>query len=329
MSAEPVSPPLAPAAAPDPSSRPATPVIVAAGVTVLLWASAFVGIRSAGRHFGAGELALGRLVVGAAALGVLMLVRHESLPARRVLPAIALCGLLWFGLYNVALNAAERHLDAGIAALLVNVGPIFIAILAGVLLGEGFPRLLVVGCAVAFTGAALIGLASAHHSPQGGLGVVLCIVAALTYAAGVVAQKPVLREATPLAVTWLACLVGAVSCLPFAPGLFAELGRAPGGDVAWMGYLGLFPTAIGFLTWAYALSHTSAGRMGSTTYLVPPVALILGWAVLGEVPALLALPGGVLCLAGVALARWQPRRRSSAAPGYPRRMSRSELDEAS
>ena len=54
--------------------------------------------------------------------------------------------------------------------------------------------------------------------------------------------------------------------------------------------------------------------MGSTTYLVPPVALLLGWVMLGEVPPLLALPGGILCLAGVALARWDgPRRR--AAPG--------------
>ena len=67
------------------------------------------------------------------------------------------------------------------------------------------------------------------------------------------------------------------------------------------------PTAIGFLTWAYALSHTDAGRMGSTTYLVPPVALLLGWVILGEVPPVLALPGGILCLAGVALARWRGR----------------------
>jgi drug/metabolite transporter (DMT)-like permease len=73
-----------------------------------------------------------------------------------------------------------------------------------------------------------------------------------------------------------------------------------------VGYLGLFPTAIGFVTWAYALSHTSAGRMGSLTYLVPPVALALGWVMLGEVPPLLAIPGGMLCLAGVAIARWRP-----------------------
>jgi len=72
------------------------------------------------------------------------------------------CGLLGFAVYNVALNAAERRIDAGIAAVLVNVGPIFIAILAGLVLREGFPRLLLAGCAVAFAGAALIGRRSAR-----------------------------------------------------------------------------------------------------------------------------------------------------------------------
>jgi drug/metabolite transporter (DMT)-like permease len=288
-------------------------VLVAMGITVLFWSSAFVGIRYAGRQLGPGELALGRLAVGSLALGTLVIVRREPLPGRRALAGTVLCGVLWFGLYNVALNAAERHLDAGIAALLVNVGPIFIVILAGLLLHEGFPRLLMLGCAVSFGGAALIGLATSKHAGGAGWGVALCIIAALGYAGGVVAQKPVLRHASPLAVTWLACTVGVVTCLPYVPSLIDQAGQAGTAALAWTVYLGLFPTAIGFVTWAYALSHTTAGRMGSTTYLVPPVALLLGWVMLGEVPPLLAVPGGILCLGGVAIARRRPRR-SAAAP---------------
>jgi drug/metabolite transporter (DMT)-like permease len=283
-------------------------VVVAAAVTVLLWSSAFVGIRYAGRQFEPGPLALGRLVVGSLALGLLVLIRREHLPPRRTIAGIVLCGVLWFGVYNVTLNAAEEYLDAGIAALLVNVGPIFIAILAGMMLNEGFPRLLLLGCVVSFAGAALIGVASSGHSANAALGAALCILAALGYAGGVVAQKPVLRRASPLAVTWLACSVGAVSCLPFAAPLIRQAGHANAQALTWIVYLGLFPTALGFVTWAYALTHTSAGRMGSTTYLVPPLAVLLGWMVLGEIPPLLALPGGILCLTGVAIARWRPRR---------------------
>jgi drug/metabolite transporter (DMT)-like permease len=288
--------------------RPGLAVMIAAAITVVLWSSAFVGIRYAGRHFQPGPLALGRLVVGSVALGVLVLVRGEPLPPRRALGGIVLCGILWFAIYNVALNAAERSLDAGIAALLVNVGPIFIAILAGLVLREGFPRLLLVGCVVSFAGAALIGISTAHDTSGAGWGAVLCIVAALGYAGGVVAQKPALRHSSPLTVTWLACTVGAIGCLPYAPALVDQFHHASAAAMGWMGYLGLVPTAIGFLTWAYALSHTDAGRMGSTTYLVPPVALLLGWAILGEVPPVLALPGGILCLVGVALARWRGPR---------------------
>jgi drug/metabolite transporter (DMT)-like permease len=271
--------------------------------TVTVWSSAFVTIRFVDRYISPGGVALGRLLVGSVALGAMVLVRREPLPPRRTFLGIAVCGLLWFGVYNVALNAAERRLDAGTAAILVNIGPILIAILAGVLLHEGFPRRLLAGCAVAFAGAAAIGVATSRHGVSETLGAVLCVLAAVAYAGGVVAQKTVLRQASPLSVTWLACTTGALSCLPFAPSMINDFQRAPTSSLAWTVYLGVVPTALGFATWAYALARTSAGRMGSTTYLVPPLALLLSWIILGEGPPLLALPGGLLCLAGVALAR--------------------------
>ena len=290
------------------ASRSQTLLLSAVGVTIALWASAFVAIRYADRELSPGALALGRLLVGSVALGVLVVIRREPLPGRRQLAGIVICGVLWFGLYNVALNAAETRIDAGTAAMLVNVGPILIAIFAGLILREGFPSRLFAGCLVSFAGAVLIGLATSKHGVHEILGVVLCVVAAFAYAGGVVAQKPVLRHTSPLMVTWLACTVGAISCLPYAGTLVRQLGHAGTSTIVWTVYLGVAPTAIGFVTWAYALARTTAGRMGSTTYLVPPLALLFGWVFLGEVPPLLVLPGGALCLAGVALARTAGRR---------------------
>ena len=187
--------------------------------------------------------------------------------------------------------------------MLVNVGPILIALLAGAVLREGFPRRLLQGLGVAFAGAVVIGLATRSRGLDAGWGALLCLVAAVLYACGVVAQKPALARHSPLDVTLIACLVGTVACLPFAPGLVDEVARADAGAVVWMAYLGVFPTAIAFTTWAYALSRTTAGRMGALTYLVPPLAVLLGWGLLGEAPPVVALAGGVLCLAGVALTR--------------------------
>lgn len=299
--------------------RGRTLIISAVGLTVALWASAFVAIRYADRELSPGALALGRLLVGSLALGLLVLVRREPLPSRRQLAGIAVCGVLWFGLYNVSLNAAETRIDAGTAAMLVNIGPILIAIFAGLVLREGFPSRLFAGCLVSFAGAVVIALATSRHGVHEILGALLCVVAAFAYAGGVVAQKPVLRHASPLMVTWLACTIGAVSCLPYAGTLVRQIGHAGSSTIVWTIYLGVAPTAIGFVTWAYALSRTTAGRMGSTTYLVPPLALLFGWVFLGEVPPLLVLPGGALCLAGVALARTTSRRSRVAVAAPPAR----------
>jgi drug/metabolite transporter (DMT)-like permease len=286
--------------------------LVAGMVTVTLWGSAFVAIRDAGQSLSPGPLALGRLLVSLVVLGVAAVARREPLPAARDLPRIAGYGVLFLAVYSVTLNEAERRVDAGTAAMVINTGPILITILAGIFLKEGFPPRLLTGCAVAFAGCVLIGLAGSRSGSTGSIA--LLAVAAVAYASAVVIQKPVLERVAPLTVTWLGCACATVVCLPFAPALVHEVGRAGPAAIGWTVYLGLGPTALGFATWAYALRHSSAGRLAALAYLIPVVAILLGWALLGQTPASLAITGGALCLVGVVLAR-RPVRRPSAVSG--------------
>jgi drug/metabolite transporter (DMT)-like permease len=301
----------------------------AAAVTVVLWASAFVAIRSAGGHFSPGALALGRLLVASLALSVMWLISGDGWPPRAAWPGIAGSGLLWFGLYMVTLNWGEREVDAGTAAMVVTIGPILIALLGGWLLREGFPRRLGAGMAVSLAGAIVVGVSesassgsassgSASSGAHGGqsplLGVALCVVAAVCYAAGVVLQKPALGHASAVQVTTFGCFTGTVACLPFAGQLISQLGSAPASDTLNVVYLGLFPTMLGFTTWAYALARTPSGKMGATTYAVPGLVVVMSWLILGQVPRWLTLAGGALCLAGVAVSRG---RKRSPAPVVP------------
>jgi drug/metabolite transporter (DMT)-like permease len=286
----------------------------AATVTVGLWASAFVSIRSAGGAYSPGALALGRLLAGAVVLGAVCLIRREGWPPRAAWRGIGLSGVLWFGFYMVALNWGEQRVDAGTAALVVNIGPLLIALLGSRLLGDTMPPRLLAGMGVSFAGAVAVGLSMSGEGGSSVLGVVLCLLAAVGYAAGVVAQKPVLGRASALQVTTFGCLVGAVMCLPFAGQLIAEAADAPVSATLNMLYLGVFPTALAFTTWAYALARTSASRMGATTYAVPALVVLLSWLFLDEVPGLVTLAGGVLCLAGVAVSRSRTRRPAAPAP---------------
>lgn len=291
--------------------------LAAAAITMVLWASAFVVIRALSGAVSPGPLALGRLLVGAAVLtGVAVVQRQRSrargvpipFPRHRSLILITAYGVLWFGLYTIMVNAAGRYLDAGTSAMIVNLAPVIVAVLAGLFLGEGFPRRLMIGLLVAFAGVVIIASATRTGAvdPRG---VALALAAAVLYAVGVLLQKQALAFVDPVTVTWLGAVAGMIATLPFTGRLLDQLISQPWTVTAGVVYLGIFPTAIAFLLWTYALSRTSAGRMAASSYVVPGIAVLLSWAFLGEVPALIALVGGAVSLAGVALTRWPARRR--------------------
>ncbi|SKB68930.1 Permease of the drug/metabolite transporter (DMT) superfamily [Arthrobacter sp. 49Tsu3.1M3] len=304
------APAPAPQPAPPPPGQPATISRLGIGavvVTVVLWASAFVGIRAVGPSFSPGPLTLGRLAVAAVVLGLLVVPKLRGLPRGREWWPILAYGVMWFGGYNVALNAAEHMLDAGTAALLINVNPILVAVMAGVILKEGFPRWLIIGSLIAFGGVAVIALGSGQRSTADVAGVLLCLLAAALAAVSVIVQKPVLRKFPAAQATWFGIMVGALCCLPFSGQLVTELQAAPLPATLGLVYLGIFPTAIAFTTWAYALSMIDAGRLAATTYLVPGTTILISWLVLGEIPTIWGLVGGVICLVGVGLTRRRSR----------------------
>jgi drug/metabolite transporter (DMT)-like permease len=282
-------------------------VLAAIVITLLAWASAFIVIRGAGAEFTPGAMALGRLLVGAVCLTVLVLRKPLVRLTRREWVLTIAFGIAWFAAYNVALNTAEQTLDAGTTAMIVNIGPILIAVGAGLVLGEGIPRWLAIGAGVAFFGVLLIGVSAGAHGFDDVTGIFWCLVAAVTYAVGVLCQKPVLRRVSSTQLTWIGCVTGVVACLPYAGDLLRDVSTASAASIVGVAYLGAIPTALAFTTWGFALSRMPAGRLGISTYVVPPLTIVLGLLVFGEVPGPLAVVGGVVCLAGVALSRRSPR----------------------
>lgn len=289
-------------------ARPAAWLPMAAlAVTLVLWASAFVAIRHLGHVVSPGALSLGRLLVAALALSVLLARSRRSRMTRNEIWLLLVCGIAWFGIYNIALNDSERRIDAATAAMLVQVGPIVVALLAALFLGERLTGWLLAGIAVAFAGVVVIGVAMQGDGGSDVTGVLLALLAAVTYAIGVVTQKVLLRRLSGLEVVCYACWIGVAVCLPWAGDLLDVVRAGDGADLAWIGYLGLFPTALAFSLWAFALRHTDAGKQAITTFLVPAITALMAWVVLDEVPPALAFVGGALCVVGVLVTRRKPR----------------------
>jgi drug/metabolite transporter (DMT)-like permease len=294
--------------------RSAAPAALA--VTVVLWASAFAAIREAVRALGWAHLSFLRLAVAALVLGVLAAVRRVGWPARRDLPLLGLCALSGMTAYQVLLNAGEVTVPAATASLLVNVSPIFTALMAVALLGERLTPRGWLGVGLGFAGAGLIALA-AGGGVRLSSGALLVLGAALAQATFFVSQKALLRRYGTLAVTAWAMGLGAALALPLAPGLAGDVAAAPTAALLAVGFLALGASALGFLTWAYAVARIDVTAAASTLYAVPPVAAIVGWVLLGEVPSALTAVGGAIALTGVAItarSRTQAASRSSRSP---------------
>ncbi|MGD9675784.1 MAG: DMT family transporter [Candidatus Bipolaricaulia bacterium] len=275
------------------------------GLAVLLgiWSSAFAAIRVGLSAYGPGELALLRFLTASAVLAAAAVARRTRLPRARDLPLILLLGVLGITGYHLALNFGEVTVSAGTASLLIGAAPLFTAALAVPVLGERMRPIGWLGIAVGFVGVALIAFGEG-----GGVrmeaGAVIVVLAAISTSAYNVLQKRVMTRYAPLEFTTYVIWAGTIPMLVFLPGLLRDVGRAPVAATVSALYLGVFPAAIGYILWVRALSRFSASTLASVLYLNPVLAMLIAWAWLGEIPTGLTVLGGVVAIAGAALASW-------------------------
>ena len=288
--------------------------VAALALTVVLWGSAFAAIREAVAALGWQHLSFLRLAAAALALGCVAVVSGAGGPARRDLPLLALVAVTGMALYQVFLNAGEVTIDAATASLLVNVSPIFTALLAVAFLGERLRAGGWAGVALGFAGATVIAL-GAGGGISFSAGALLVLAAALMQATFFVSQKALLSRHDPLAVTAWAMVLGALFCLPLAPGVGAAVASAPTGALAALAFLAFGASALGFFTWAHACARLDVSVAAAALYAVPPVAALVAWLLLGETPTATTFAGGAVALSGVALTARS--RGPGKAPGPP------------
>ncbi|MBO1907523.1 DMT family transporter [Microvirga sp. 3-52] len=273
-------------------------------VTILAWASAFPAIRAGLQDFGPIELGALRFAIAAVPAAIFLAVAHPAWPTLSDILRLAAGSLLFVAFYTALLNMGEKTVSAGAASFIINTNPIITAGLAMVLLGERFQARAWAGTAVSFAGIGLIALGEG-----GGLrldtGALLILGAALCTSVATVVQKPLFARHKPLTVSAWNMVLGALFLTPWLPQAAAEFSVASAAGVRSVIYLGLVPSLVAYGTWAVALSRLPASRASNFMYCVPPVATLLGYLWLGEVPTLLGAVGGAMALIGVAVVNWR------------------------
>ncbi|WP_063804219.1 DMT family transporter [Streptomyces roseifaciens] len=278
--------------------------------TALLWGSAFTAIQVALPDYSPASVALLRMAITIAVLlPCLFLGRIGRLHRGDVL-RMAAFGLTGMTAYQVLLCAGEQSVDAGTAAMLIAASPVFTTVLGMAFLGDRPGRRGLAGLAVALTGALTVAVTSGGGSGSL-MGALMVLAAAATQATSFALQKPLLKRYSGAECVFYGSLFGMVPLLPLAPEAVGQIAAADGHRTLAVLWLGLGCTAMAFWTWSRTLRATTASTASLVLYAVPVAALGLDAAFLGNLPSLNAVVGGLLVLAGVAVATV---RRASKAP---------------
>jgi len=281
-----------------PSPGSPVKIILAMAFVVGCWGYSPTGIHIGLQAYEPGHLALLRFLLASAFMAVVAVLRGISLPNRRDLPLLLALGFFAVSLHHVALNFGQQSVSAGASSVLAQSTPLFSTLLARFVFKDrvsawrwGCVFLGLIGVVIVVAGDHGLGSIDAHG--------LLIVLAAVSWSFYFALQKHHSRRYDGLTLVCYTVWFGTLLLLVYLPGLVNQVITAPVEvQLAVIG-LGIFPSALAYLAWAYVLTHVDLSRATMTLYLIPPTAMAIASFALGERPTLMIVAGALVVLVSV------------------------------
>lgn len=301
-----------------PHRRPASraEILLAFAAVYVLWGSTYLAIR-----FGVETIppflmaGVRHLTAGTLLFAWLRLSGTPRPEARHWRSAAVIGGLLLLG-GNGLVTWAEQRVPSGLAALIVASVPIWMTVLDGIQRHERPHGVVIAGLAMGLGGIAF--LVAPGRFAGGGhvdpLGAAALLTAALLWAIGSLHSKRVSLPSSTFLATAMEMIAGGLILLLFGTAAgewrgfaFAAISTR---SLLALGYLIVAGSLLGFTAYIFLLGAATPARVSTYAYVNPVVAVLLGWALAGEVVTLRTLLAAAIIVAAVALIiRHGARRR--------------------
>jgi len=270
---------------------------------IIFWASSFIGIKIGLDSFTPSELALFRYIIASIFILLIYLrAPNKKLPNRKDLLLLLICGMTGVGIYNLALNHAEIYVSPAISSFIIAMMPLCSLIIGMIIFNDKIKKRAFLCIGISIIGLIIIFLTDIYYSInlQASLGgFAALIVAVIGMAIYTNTQRILLKRGfKPLEMTAWSIWLGTICMLFFLPNMISELGHASFRDIVAVIYLGIFPAAIAYACWGFALSKLPFTKVVTALYFSPVFVIAMQWLVLGQLPYLFTFIGGAISVSG-------------------------------
>lgn len=244
--------------------------------------------------------------------------RHHREELRRLSRAgysLALASGFFLAVHFASWITSLEHTSVLISVVLVSTSPLWVALLAPLLIREVFDRRTLLGIIIAFIGGILITLAEGNSTsgPQAAplLGSVLALIGAIAVALYLIAGRRLRASLSVVTYIWLVYGTAAIVLLLAVALTGGSLVGYSPAAYFWMFMLAVIPQLIGHSSFNYALGHLPAAYVSLVSLAEPAGSSVLAFIFLGEAPATLQVIGAGLILLGVFVAQQTTARPAS------------------
>lgn len=274
---------------------------IAALFTVILWASAFPAVRYCLGYYSPKSIMLLRFLISSIIFIIIAFIKKIRLPYKKDLPLFIIDGLIGLFLYMLFFNMGTKLIPSGVSSFIVSSSPIFSIILSVLILKEKIKINSWIGVFISFFGLMLISISQINNFSLN-IGVLFLIGAALSTSLHSIFQRQLLKTYNPIETTAYSIFFATLFMLFFIPDLIIEIPKVPLVVNSILVYLGIFPAAVAFLLWGYALSKTEkTSNITMFLYLSPFISSIIAYFWLHEKLSFLAIIGGIIIILGMIL----------------------------
>lgn len=269
-----------------------------AGITILFWSMAFILTRLILQYFSAFPLGFLRYAFASFALVVIVLTAKIAPPKNADLKWFLLSGFFGFFLYMITFNKGIATVTAATSSVIIATTPVITAMLASLFYKEKLSAIQWTATAVEFSGVALLSLMNSIFSLNSGL--LWLLLAALSLGIYNLLQRKLTQTYSGLQAAAYSIFAGTIMLAVFLPGSVREIRVAPPIQLLYIAILGIFSSAIAYVTWAQALKKAErTSSVSNYMFITPFLTTLLGFVLTNEKPDSSTIAGSLVILTGV------------------------------